>query len=104
MKLSLLGGLAAMALPAMAQAGHTHFNLSFGLGLGFGVSPGYCYPRSCYPRYYSSYYCAPPPAVYAEPVYVPPPVVYVPPVSVGVYGYYGGGRYYRHETRYAYRR
>ena len=117
MKLGLFAGLAALALPAVAQAGHVHWGLSFGIGIG----PSYVYPayRYCPPPPPVTYY-APPPAVYLSPapVYAPPPVVYEPPpvvYSAPVYdppvvyfGIGGGGwhydRFYHREHRYYYRR
>ena len=131
MRLSWLGGLAAMALPAVCQA---HSHVSFGFSLGLGVSPAYCYPRyypAYSPRYYAPppiVYYSPPPATYVAPapVYAPPPVVYDPPavyeapavvygppvvytapgpyVSFGFYGRGNHHRYYRSETHYSYRR
>ena len=117
MKLSWVGAMAAMVLPAVAQA---HSHVRFGFSLGFGVSPGYCYrdPGYCYrPSYY-----APPPVVYSEPVYVEPapvyvapPVVYAPPPVIyerpavlydpRVIVRFGSPyRYYHHDTRFYYRR
>lgn len=90
MKFTWIAGLAALALPGVAQA-HGAFRFS----LGLGVAPGYCYPTFGFggysggPRYYAApavtYYTpppvlryAPPPAVYVAPesVYASPPVVY----------------------------
>src|SRR5579864_9040257 len=97
MKLTLLAGLAAMALPAVAQA-HPHIGLSFGIRIGPAYA--YCGPRYCPPPV--TYY-APPPVVYAPaPAYAPPPVVYAappvyydaPPVVYGPsisLGFFGGG-------------
>jgi len=120
MKLALLGGLAAMALPAVAQA---HWRGGLGLSFGIGISPAYSYPAYCAPRYYyPPAYVAPayvpPPVVYAPPpvVYDPPAVVYGPPpvvydAPVVVYGpsistgfFFGGhgGHYFGH-THYGYR-
>lgn len=92
MKSTWIAGLAAAAVPGVAQA---HGGIRFSLGLG--IAPGYCYPTfGCYaggPRCYAApavtYYSAPPvvryappPAVYVAPetVYSAPPVVYAPPL------------------------
>ena len=89
MRLSWLVGVAAMGLPAVAQA-HTRFSIGVGFGLSAGFGPSYgCYsPYRWGPRYYYApappvVYYAPPP-VYAEPaqVYAAPPVTYSAPAVV----------------------
>ncbi|HSZ56864.1 MAG TPA: hypothetical protein VK797_14445 [Tepidisphaeraceae bacterium] len=119
MKLSWIAGLAAMVLPAVANAG-----VRFSVGIGFpGIASGTGYYAPAYyapPVYYAAppaayapapVYAAPaygapvyaPPVVYSAPapVYYPPPVVYGPAVSVYA-GPVFGFRYYSH-THYGYR-
>ena len=122
MKLAWLVGMAAMALPAVAEA-HGRVGFLFGIGVG----PSYCYPSYggyygyCGPRYYAppAVVYAPPPVYYSQPApvyapapvysyappaveYAPPPVVYdAPPVvygpSIGLsFGFFGGGGHYHY--------
>jgi hypothetical protein len=106
--LTLLGGIAAMAMPAVAEAGgRTHWDVSVGVGIGgdrswgrtsvhvsngsrHGWSHRYYEPRFRHAPVFRpppAYVCpsvvyAPPPVVYAPPpvVYAPAPVVCAPPV------------------------
>ena len=129
MKLSWIAGLAAMVLPAVAQA-HGGVSFSVGIGLpGIAIGAGWCGPRYCGPPVYygpravvygpapvyaAPAYVAPAPVyappvysapvystpVYSAPAYCPPPVVYGPAVSVYA-GPVFGFRYYPH-THYGY--
>lgn len=121
MKLALLAGLAATALPAVAEAGG-RWGFSFGFGPvgGYYASPGYCYRPRYYcpppvyygpppvaydaPAYYPPTYYAPPPVVYSAPpaVVYDPPVVYGPSIgfSFGSFGGYRGRPYYHHHEYY----
>lgn len=127
MKLTWLAGLAALVLPAAAQA---HGFGGWRIGFGFGIAPTYYAPAYCGPTYrYSSYcpppvtYYAPPPVVYSSPApvyappvydsaptyYAPPPVYYSPPPVVYSQPYFStgiyiGGGYRDYHRRYGYYR